>query len=475
MARVIKLLQYQLIDYWRRAFSLRGKYDRSAGFLLLIIPAFAYKYIVVLNGAAKSPANGGTENLNLLLTVVFLAWILPVLESQVISAKIGNFLHLPLTKNQFAVINFAAVFLLPTSVIPAVVSLTAIYPLVFAKNVLAGVISFFIFVLLSACTAIAFFYLLKQKIFRIAVFTAAIIFAFLFVNHKLDFIPAGKSFPAGITNQNPESSFGNIFFLSGSLLTVFLPAFFSIRLTISEAAQTNGKLFPARPARIKFPVKFGELLKKDFICSWKILDCWVSLLASVFYAILLVAGNFSFQSFSIAIAVIGMLSGSLAFNSFGLENNAGIERLSIFPIKPEELIKTKNKAFAFVIGSQTFFLFPIIFFKFGAVFFIISILKTISIMLLYTAWGNYLSIRFPFKMYFYQLAVGGSLTAMLYRILVISLPIIVPEFIAPEDLKVKLIYNSLLIGLSLFLYKFSLQQSAKKLPENWENIALKLS
>jgi len=135
-------------------------------------------------------------------------------------------------------------------------------------------------------------------------------------------------FLAQLLNQNPESSTLNIFLPAGFLLIAFFLALFTVRQTLSGAVQTDRKLFPPLLSWIKFPVKFGELLKKDFIYSWKILDCWLSLLGSVFYAILLIAGNFSFESFSIAIAVIVMLSGSLAFNSLGLENNSGIERLS---------------------------------------------------------------------------------------------------------------------------------------------------
>src|SRR5690349_2114502 len=105
MAGVIRLLKYQLIDYWRRSFAKRGTYDRSAAFLLLLIPVITFRYITILNRAAKSFADGGTENLELILAIVFLAWILPVLESQIISAKSRNLLHLPLTKNQFAMVN----------------------------------------------------------------------------------------------------------------------------------------------------------------------------------------------------------------------------------------------------------------------------------------------------------------------------------------------------------------------------------
>lgn len=476
MAGVLKLLQYQLIDYWRRAFYLRGRYDRSAGFMLLVILGFAVKYATILAGAAKSFSNGGTENAYLLLAIVFLAWFLPALESQSISVKTKNFLHLPLTKTQFASINLAAVFLLPTSIIPVVVSLAAVYPLTFSKNVPAGVIALFIFSLLSAFIMIAFFNLLKIKLFRLAVFPASIILAYLFFNGHLSFNPESPFFSQiADRNVNPENPFGNIFVLGGCLAASLLLAFFTVRHAVSASLPTGRKLYPQLLSRIRLPVRFGELLKKDFIYSWLIMDCWLALLAAVFYVVILSSASFSFESFSIALAVIVMLDGSLAFNNFGLENISGIERLSLFPIAPSDLIATKNKAFALVVGSQTFFILPLLFFKFGVILSLMAILKTSSIILLYTAWGNSLSIRFPFKMNFYQLSFGGSIPLMLYGVFAISLLIIVPEFLTIEKAPAKLIYNLLLTGLSFIFYKISLQRSATRLPENWENIALRLS
>ena len=477
MAGAIKLLRYKMLAYWRHAFSVRGKYDAGAGFLLLIILGFAFRYVSILKGAAKSLANGGSENLNLLLAIIFLSWILPALESQNISAKTGKFLHLPLTKTQFAYINLAAVFLLPTSAISLLISLAAIYPFVFSKNVAGGIVILFIFVLFSAFANIAFINLLKTRLFRVLIFLSSIIFALLFFNGKLDFLSESRfssvqTFVQNAFSENPFAILGLsvLCFLATSFL-----AFFSVRQTISATVQSNRKLNSQLLSRINLPIKFGELIKKDFIYSWKILDCWFSLLAAIFYAILLTAADFSFESFTVAISIIVMMSGSLAFNVFGLENSSGIERLSLFPIKPEDLIRAKNKTFALVIFSQTFFLFPLVFFKFGTILLLVSILKTVSIILLYTAWGNNLSIKFPFQMRFYQLSFGGSISAMIYGISAISLLIIAPEFLTAGQTATKLIVNILLIVFSLLIYRFSLRQNSQKLPENWRNIALKFS
>lgn len=399
------------------------------------------------------------------------------MESQSVSAETGKFLHLPLTKTQFAFVNLAAVFLLPTSAISLIISLAAAYPFVFSKNTAGGIAALFIFVLFSAFANIAFINSLKTKLFRVLIFLSSIIFAFLFFNEKLNFVLECRLLPVPtfIKNTFSENSSGNIGLFAACFLTIFLLAFFSARQTISATVQPNRKLNSQLLSRINLPVKFGELIKKDFIYSWKTLDCWLSLLASIFYAILLTAADFSFESFSVAVSIIVMLSGSLAFNVFGLENRSGIERLSLFPIKPEDLLRAKNKAFALAVFSQTLFLFPLVFFKFGVVLSIVSILKIVSIILLYTAWGNNLSIKFPFQMRFYQLSFGGSLAAMTYGILAIGLLVIAPEFLTAGRTEIKLIVNILLVIFSWLIYRFSLRRSSKKLSENWGNIRLKFS
>lgn len=477
MAGWVKLLQYETVAYWRRAFSVRGKYDASSGFLLLILAAFAFRYVSILKGAAKSLEGGEAENLSLIFAIVFFAWILPVLESRNISAETGKFLHLPLTKTEFSLLNIAAVFLLPTSLISLVISLAASYPLLFLKNISGSVVTLFLFVLFSAFANVAFFSLMKTRLFRVTAFISLIILAFLFFNGKLSFILESEFLSAQTISRNitSENSLGNVLLLAPCLFAVILLAFISVERAMLAPVRTERILNPQLLSRVRLPVKYGELVKKDFIYSWKMPDCWLSLLASVFYAILLTAADFSFESFSAAISVIVMMSGSLAFNVFGLETRSGIERLSLFPIKPEDLLRTKNKTFALVVFSHTFILFPLLFFKFGAISLLIAILKIVSVVLLYTAWGNYLSIKFPFSMRFYQFSFGGSLAAMMYGILAISLLVIAPEFLTAGHQATKLLASVLLIIFSLLIYRFSLRRNSQILSEKWSRIALKLS
>ena len=477
MAGWIEFLRYQTIAYWRRAFAVRGKYDSGAGFLFLILLGFAYGYVSILRNAAKSVESGNAENLNLVWGIVFFAWIFPVLESQTISAKTIKFLHLPLTKNQFALINLASVFLLPTTIISVLISFAAIYPLAFSANIFVAVFSLFIFVLCSAFLFAGFFNLLKFRLFRKIAFTTAVMFAVIFFAGKINvFADCGvftNKFTAEIIHS--DNQFADVFSLCIFFFTTFIFAFTTARQTIYASATRHEKPNSLFFSRFHLPLKFGELIKKDVLYSWKILDYYFSLLMAIFYALVLIFTEFSFQSFGVAISLTVMMSGSLAFNNFGLETASAIERLSLLPITAEDLMAVKNKAFAIVIFSQIFFWFPLLFFKFGMILTLAAVLKTVSIVLLYTAWGNYLSVKFPFKMRFYQLSFGGSIPAMLYGVLTISLFIVAPEFFTAEQITAKIIFNIFSVVVCFLIYKFSLRRISRRLFADWENIALKLS
>lgn len=77
-------------------------------------------------------------------------------------------------------------------------------------------------------------------------------------------------------------------------------------------------------------------------------------------------------------------------------------------------------------------------------------------------------------MRFYQFSFGGSIFAMMYGVLAISLLNIVSELLTDGTTATKLIVSILLSVFSLLIYKFSLWRNSQKSPENWSNIALKL-
>jgi hypothetical protein len=429
--------------------------------LILIVLLAGYRFAVLLNQTAKSLQEGKTDELNLALGIVFFVWFLPAFESQKATVGLANFTFLPLTKNQFSFISLANIFLVPTSIIAIIVSLSIIYPLAFSQYFTFGIISLFFYTLFSAFLSTLFVRLLKLRIFRILTFLSVILLTV---------------FRREISFNLPQD-----FFISNSLwleilaVISFLLAFPVIRQTASISTQTSRRISPQFIAKINLPMKFGELIKKDFFAFWKTFDSYIALLVSIIYIIILFSGEFSFFSFSVAISFSIMMCGGLAFNIFGLENTASFQRLSLLPIAAQDLFTAKNKAFALLIFSQTFFLFPLIFYKFGWLYFLTAILKIVAITLFYMAFGNNLSIKFPFKMNSYEFSFGGSLQDMISAIFLIILLSLVPDFFLIGNTVAVLLMNLALVILGWVAYRFSLQRVSAKLSGEWENIGLKLS
>jgi hypothetical protein len=263
-----------------------------------------------------------------------------------------------------------------------------------------------------------------------------------------------------------EALYTNLLLLMLTICLTFSIAYTSARYWLYANTSSSSNLSKRLFSKFNIPLRFSELIKKDLLYYWKTFDAWVGLFSAILYAIILYFTEFSSIGFSLAISVILLINSTLCFNIFGIEGVSGIERLSLFPISAKNLLIYKNKAFAILILSQTFYIFPLIVIKAGTLFLIISILKTSSIILLYTAWGNNLSIKYPFKMG----SLGGSIPAMLYGALIISVLIITPELLPDKHLPNRLIVSVLTILFSVLMYRICLRKTSKELFQYWQFI-----
>jgi hypothetical protein len=478
MAGAISLLKYQMLGHWRRSFAVRGKYDRSSLFLVLMLLAGGYVFVILLRKTARSLATGNTGDLKWLLGIVFFVWLLPAFASVRSSTKLGDFVFLPLTRARLALVSLANVFLVPMSAVAAVVSAAAICPFLFSGRVGAGAIAIFAYSLFAAFSLTLVVRLLRYGPFRVGLFLIGVMGAVSFFGREWLQPDLGQgSLPHDqvirvVSGDRP---------LSGLLLLIvlavvsFLLVVLTLGATVSTSSGSNRRRAPGWLSRLRLPIKYGELVKKDFLVGWTMLDSYVSLFVTLVYAFLLIMTDMSFLSFGPAISFSIMMGAGLAFSIFGLETNESFQRLSLAPIAPAELFAAKHMALALLTFSQTFFLFPIVLVKFGPVYLVAAIAKTIGISFLYMAWGNYLSVRFPFKLHPYEVSFGGSLPDMIGAVFLISLLAIVPDFVVRESSGVTLLSNIGLAILSYLIYKFSLRRYSQRLPGEWENIALKLT
>lgn len=478
MAGAISLLKYQMLGHWRRSFAVRGKYDRSSLFLVLTMLAGGYGYVLLLRQTARSLATGNTGDLKWLLVIVFFVWLLPAFAGLRASARLGEFIFLPLKRARLALVSLANVFLVPMSVVAAVVSAAAIYPFLVCGHVGAGAIAIFAYSLFAAFSLTLVLRLLRYGPFRVGLFLIGVMGAVLFFGPEWLKPDLGQgSLPHDqvirvVSGDRPLSALLLLIVLAA---VSFLLVVLTLGATVSNSSGSNRRRAPGWLSRLRLPIKHGELVKKDFLVGWTMLDSYISLFVTLVYAFILIMADMSFLSFGPAISFSIMMGAGLALSIFGLETTQSFQRLSLAPIAPAELFAAKHKALALLTFSQTFFLFPIVLVKFGPVYLVAAIAKTIAIGLLYMAWGNYLSVRFPFKLHPYEVSFGGSLPDMIGAVFVISLLAIVPDFLLRENAPLILLSNTGFAILSYLVYKFSLRRYSQRLPGEWENIALKLT
>jgi hypothetical protein len=480
MAGAITLLKYQMLGHWRRSFAVRGKYDRSSLFLVLMILAGGYGYVLLLRQMARSLLAGNTGDLKWLLGIVFFVWLLPAFAGVRASANLEAFLFLPLTRARLALISLAGVFLVPMSAVAAVVSAAAIYPFLFSGHVAPGALTLFVYSLFAAFSLTLLVRLLRLRAFRIGLFLLAVMGAVSFFGPEWlrpDLGLRQGSLPhylviRVVSGDGPLSA---LLVLTVFAVASFLLAVFTLGGTVASLSGSNRRLAPSWLARLRLPIRYGELVKKDFLVGWTMLDGYISLFVCLVYAFILIMTDLSFLSFGPAISFAVMMSAGLAFSVFGLETTQSFQRLSLAPIAPAELFTAKHRALALLTISQTFFLFPIILIKFGPVYLMAAMAKTVAISMLYMAWGNYLSVKFPFKLYPYEVSFGGSLPDMIGAVFVISLLAIVPDLLLRENVAFILLGNAGFAALGHLVYTFSLRRFSQRLPAEWENIALKLT
>lgn len=475
MVGAIKLLKYQLLGYWRRVFAVRGGYDRSSFFIVLALLLSAYGYTILLGQTARSLSDGNTGTLKWLLAIVFFVWLVPAFEGLNASAKIDSFLYLPLTRTQFGFIRVANVFFVPATIIALAVSCAAVWPIIHAAHPVAGVFALIAYSLFAAFLLTTITRLLRIGVFRVLMLLLAVCWAIAVFGLKTE---VSSGFLPGDLVAKIVSPAGDAFAMMLLIVfacTAFLIAALTATLSDPNRSTTNRRITPRSLSTIRLPVRFGELIKKDLFSGWKMLDSYFSLFVTIVYAAILLTTDMSFLSFGAALAVSAMMSSGLAFNSFGLETTAGIERLSLAPIEPADLFNAKNRSFWLLVLSQTIFLFPIVVYRFGVVYLAAAVLKTVAVSLLYTAWGNKLSVQFPFKMTFYEVSFGGSIPDMMMAVLLISLVAIVPEHFLPASASLVFMSNTALAIVSYTVYRLSIKRYAGKLPGEWENIARALS
>ena len=125
---------------------------------------------------------------------------------------------------------------------------------------------------------------------------------------------------------------------------------------------------------------------------------------------------------------------SLAFNLFGLDNRAGIERLKLLPVTGKTILLSKNLAFLMFVSIQVMPLILLAGWRLGLPLGVFGIVEAAALTAMYLTWGNWMSVNHPFKLQFFQFSSSnGVVVEALAGIIFGSLPGLIASYSLHTD------------------------------------------
>ena len=475
MDRIAVVLRFQWRAYWR-LFRRAGNVSTSnAGVLVLFGAIGVFRYLQQLPAIAAQLARGETQKYETALTMVFLVWMLPVLGESRRTISSNALLHTPLSPRDLFVIRFVSIFISPVAWIVIAASLALAYPIARAANPAAGIIALFLFLLFSLAISLTIVHLLSNRSTRKWLVAAVIVFSAVLLSGTrlpvdLSWMPHRLAAEATVAAKQ-----------FGPLAALALMTLISFALSMWTF---NGALQPAQTRRSKrftffrlvtLPGRFGGLLKKDLKYLVRLLDLYLALPVVVLLSIYLAsAPDASAGVFRVILVLLFLPLLSIPSNCFGLDSPSGLDRYTLLPLTGREILLTKNVAFVLLVVFLLGALVPLAFWRFGASVVALAFIEVTIMALAYLSWGNWMSVRDPYRMLFYRFSSGGSPVDALMGLIFGSLPGLLMTYLLYTENYRAIWKIVLLIVVYVALYYFSLTRSARRFEERREEISAAL-
>ena len=480
MDRVATILKCQWRAYWRRFRRAGNLTTNNAGVLVLFGGLGLVRYFQQLPLTAAQLAKGETARYETLLAVVFVLWMLPVLGESRRSISSRDLLHFPLTSTELFSIRLASVFFSPVSWIVVFCSLALVYPITAASHPLAGMLAMLLLLLLGVFASLTIANLLNSGLVRrIAVVmllasTVAVWFAWNRggLKQSLSSLLPHRLAASAAVSSAPLRSVAILTFMVVLVLCLSRATFpLSLQPRQNRRSQKL-TLFDA----IEFPGRFGGLIKKDLRYGSRLLDLYLALPLVVLFDIYLISNPApSAVGFWIVVGAVFLPCVGLVFNCFGLDSPLGLDRYALLPLSGRETLVSKNLAFAALMLALFALIVPLALWKFGVVVSGLGLLELNVIGLAYLTYGNWMSVKQPFKMQFYRFASGGSPADALMGLIFTSIPAVVSVYLLYHENARAVWKLALLAGLYFAIYFFSLARSARVFESEREAIRRSLS
>lgn len=476
MDRVTAILKSQWRAYWRRFRGSRSLRADNLGILVLIGGLASLRFLQQLPLVASQLGQGRTARYEMLLNVVFFAWMVPVMAESRRAITSRSLLHFPLTASELFLIRAGGVFCSPLSWIVVALSLTLSYPVVRTEHPVTGVIGLLALLLLGLFVSLTITHLLQGAFARrlsfLILLTVSVVAGLLYMQKQTQFattfralLPHRLAVDAA-TSSTPIRS--GIVLLA---LTIFfgVVALWTFTLTLhSQQTLRSQRIFGLN----QLPGKFGGLLKKDLRYSSRLLDVYLVIPIIILFDMYPAPSPIAF---AIVIALLFFPCLSIVFNCFGLDSALGLDRYTLFPLSGREKLFSKNLAFTVLMSALFATILPLAFWRLGLRVTLLGLTEFFAVVLAYIFCGNWFSVKQPFRMQFYRFASGGTLVDMVIGIIIASAPAAVTIYLfAIEDSQMSWKLAGITL-LCLALYLLSLSRSARVFESQHEQIRRALS
>jgi hypothetical protein len=171
-----------------------------------------------------------------------------------------------------------------------------------------------------------------------------------------------------------------------------------------------------------------------------------------------------------------VLNAAPAFNSFGLDNRAGMDRLKLMPLTGATILFSKNLAFMMIVGVQMVPLILLASWRLGPLVGGIGVIVAASMTAMYMAWGNWMSVNYPVKMQFFQFSSShGQVLEVLTGIMLGSFPGMVAIYLMHTSGTRAAWKIGLLLLCSGFIYWVSVRHVGARFTQKMDRILNALS
>jgi hypothetical protein len=407
--RVITISLCQWQAFWRRFKRVGHLNAGNQGILLIFSILILVRYLQTLRTAALDLPQGKTRVFESLLMAVFFVWLFPLTTTTRNRIAIRKLLHLPLSLKELFAIRLITLLIPPYTWIVLAGSLAIGYPIIRAQNPAAGVIAALLFIAFSGFTGLTIAQLLSLSAWR------RFFFAVLLLSGLMIFYLVQQSgmnswstmLPYLPTTMVKQAALGPRAWVAvGELALLAMAACFAALWSFKQSLQvaTKGRsqkltIFNA----LRIPGPAGALAAKDFRYFRRLLDPYLGVLAAAVGCLYLVTAEVASPGFVLIFLMsVLVLNAAPAFNSFGLDNRAGMDRLKLMPVTGATILLSKNLAFMMIVGLQIVPLILLGSWRLGPLVGATGIIVAASMTAMYMAWGNWMSVNYPVKMQFFQ-------------------------------------------------------------------------